>query len=145
MQFVPEDAYQYLHMMAGMGIPISGSNDTGEFAGYAGYVNTYNQKCAESASTGHSTNFYLVLAFPQGDFADKIDVHPEHEMYVPSSGTVAPILGVYCDEKTATAKMDADRESVHLMYKLRINGGEDLRKLLDFAAENNMLGKIGGQ
>lgn len=143
MQFIPEDAYQYLHLMAGMGIPISGSNDVGESA-WADYINVYNQQYSSSVTGLANTNFYLVLAFPQGDFADKIDVHPKHDMMVPASGIVAPILGVFRDERVATSKMDADTESVHLMYKLRINGGDDLRKFLEFMADNNMLDKIGG-
>ena len=143
MQFIPENIYQYLHVMSGMGMPISGSQDTEENM-WSEYVNPYNQQRANSTSSLSSTNFYLVLAFPQGDFADRIDVHPKHEMLVPTSSNVAPILGVFRDDKIATQKMDADVENVHLMYKLRINGGEDLQKFLDFMAENNMMDKIGG-
>jgi hypothetical protein len=144
MQFIPADAYQYLHMMSGLGMTISGSG----MEDYAGYVNTYTQQMANTGTpvaTGSPTHFYLVLAFPQGDFADKLDIHEEHDMLVPASGTIAPILGVFRDEKIATSKMDADTERVHLMYKLRIKGADDLKKFLDFMAENDMMESIGGK
>lgn len=144
MQFIPADAYQYMQMMAGMGgATVSGSG----MENYAGYVNTYQQLANAGApsSTESSTYFYLVLAFPQGDFADKLDMHKEHDMLVPASGTVAPILGVFRDEKVATTKMDADTKRVHLMYKLRIKGADDLKKFLNFMAKNNMIESFGGK
>lgn len=140
MQFIPADAYQYLQMMSGMGIPtpvISGSANMAEYEGWTYTTEAYTKDTVPSYLT--TANFYLVLAFPQGDFADKIDIHPDLPMMVPTSGTTPPILGVFADEKAAAVAMDKDNESVHLMYKLKLRGDTGVREFLEFMATHDMM------
>ncbi len=144
MQFIPADAYQYLHMMSGLGIPMpSGTQDMEE---YAEWMHSQQEYATSNGASGlTATNFYLVLAFPQGDFADKIDMHPDLPMMVPTSGTTPPILGVFSDEKAATVAMDKDNERVHLMYKLKLRGHAGIRDFLEFMATHDMMDAQGGK
>ena len=144
MQFLPADAYQYLHMMTGMGIPMpSGTQDMEE---YAEWMHTQKEYATQAGSAGlTATNFYLVLAFPQGDFADKIDMHPTLPMMVPTSGTTPPILGVFSDEKSATVAMDKDTERVHMLYKLKLRGHAGIRDFLEFMATHDMMDTLSGR
>lgn len=146
MQFIPENAYQYLHMMSGLGIPISGSG----MEDYAGYVDTYTQQMAQAATTpagsaGSQTSFFFVLAFPQGDYADKIDDSANFPMWVPASGTSPKILGVFSDEKKATAEMEKDSENVHVVYQCKIGGRDNITEFLEFMAEHDMLTSTSGK
>ncbi len=141
MQFLPADAYQYMQMMSGMGIPVpSGSVD---MAGYEEWM--YTQKEYSTHTGLPVTNFYLVLAFPQGDFADQIDMHPDLPMMVPASGIVPPILGVFSNEQSATKAMDKDNKNVHLMYKLKLRGNAGIREFLEFMATHDMMDTQGGK
>lgn len=141
MQFIPADAYQYLHMMSGMGIPLpSGSQ---EMAEYSEWVSQHNSSTSP-APAGTSTSFFFVLAFPQGDFADKIDIHEKYPMFVPATGTFPPILGVFADEKDAKVKMEEDDTRVHLMYKCRVPGASGIQHFLELLAENGMLETVTG-
>ena len=144
MQYLPADAYQYIQMMTGMGIPLpSGTVDMAE---YEEWMHTQKEYSTRTGSAGlAATNFYLVLAFPQGDFADKIDMHPDLPMMVPASGTTPPILGVFSDERAATVAMDKDDKNVHLMYKLKLRGNTGIREFLEFMATHDMMDKMSGK
>ncbi len=143
MQFFPANAYQYLHIMNGMGIPVaSGSLDMLE---YTEWLHTQREYATRTGAAGLvSTNFYLVLAFPQEDFADKIEVHPDLPMMIPASGTTPPILGVFPDEKSASVAMSRDDERVHLMYKLRLRGHRGIKDFLEYMATHDMMETMGG-
>ncbi len=148
MQWMGAEALQYLQMMGGgMGIPASGTNIPASGTdGLANYLAASKQYANETGSAGlPSTNFYLVLAFPQGNYADKMDVHPEYPMLVPVSGTTPNILGIFPEEKDATAKMDADTQNVHLMYNLRLRGHQGIRDFLEFCASHDMIVPISGR
>lgn len=144
MQFLPSEAYQYLHMMSGMGIPLpSGTVDMEEYQEWMQTQKGYAESTGAAGLT--ATNFYLVLAFPQGDFADKIDMHPNLPMMVPASGTTPPILGIFGDEAAATKAMDKDTKNVHLMYKLKLRGNIGIRDFLEFMATHDMMDTQGGR
>lgn len=138
MQFIPAAAYQYLHMMSGMGIPLpSGTLDMEE---YREWMHTQREYATRTGASGLvSTNFYLVLSFPQEDFADKIEMHPDLPMMVPASGTAPPILGIFSDDATASKAMSKDTDHVHLMYKLRLRGHVGVSDFLEFMATHDMM------
>ena len=144
MQFLPADAYQYLHMMSGMGIPMpSGTQDMAE---YEEWVQDHSKRQNEMSAVpaGTQTSFYLILAFPQGDFADKLDIHEKYPMYIPATGTSPPILGVFADEKQAKIKMEADDENVHVMYKFKVPGVSGIQWFLETMAEHGLLEPVTG-
>lgn len=144
MQFIPANAYQYLHMM-GMGgfAPGSGTGLPDEF--YAWQQSRHQNHTRANAPSSSATSFHLVLAFPQGDFADKIDDHAEIPMWVPASGTTPQILGVFGDEKQATLKMEEDSENVHVQYTFRLGGREGIVEFLEFMANNDMMTPTSGR
>jgi hypothetical protein len=143
MQFIPADAYQYLHMMSGMGIPMpSGSQAIAE---YGEWVSQHNSSASSTpAPAGTQASFYFVLAFPQGDFADKLEIHEKYPMFVPATGTFPPILGVFADEKQAKIKMEEDDTNVHLLYKCKVPGASGIQHFLELLAENGMLETVTG-
>jgi hypothetical protein len=144
MQFIPADAYQYMHMMGGGTFPVvSGS----EMAQYAAWVETQTPQSSATPTTSAAshTSFYFVLAFPQGDYADKIDDSANYPMWVPASGTTPKILGIFSDEKEATVKMDEDVENVHVMYQCRLGGRDEITEFLEFMAEHDMLAPTSGR
>lgn len=142
MQFIPDNAYEYLYMMSGMGMPVP--SGVQERAAYEEWVSRYNLAAPTPTAMGSQTNFYFVLAFPQGDFADRIDVHDKYPMFVPATGTSPPILGVFADEKQARIEMEKDDTNVHMMYKCRIPGASGIQYFLELMAENDMLEPVAG-
>jgi len=141
MQFIPEDAYQYLQMMSGLGMPASGTEES-DYSAWEMDPKPY----VSTAPTPHlaTTSIYLVEAFPQGDFADRIDIHPDLPMMLPASGTNPPILGIFSDEKTARIKMEEDDQNVHLMYKCRVPGVSGIQNFLELMAGQGMLETVAG-
>lgn len=129
MQFIPPELAA---MMAGMSSEEAFAEWQSQNQGYA---------AATGAHGMPSKYFYLVLAFPSDNYADKIDFHPALPMLVPVSGTQTKILGIYGDKAKADQAMEDDRESVHLVYKLKLQGSDATYKFLEYMATHNMMEK----
>jgi hypothetical protein len=142
--FYGEHMYQYLHDLGATGwVPGSGTQMADEFYRWQESQRQRIQKVDSPSSA--STSFHLVLAFPQGDFADKLEDHEDIPMWIPASGTTPQILGVFGDEKQATQKMEEDRENVHVQYTFRLGGREGIVEFLEFMANNDMMTPSSGR
>jgi hypothetical protein len=141
MQFIPDNAYQYLYMMSGMGMPVP--SGVQEMAAYDEWATQYKSVMTPPAA-GTQASFYFVLAFPQGDFADRLDIHEKYPMYIPASGTHPPILGVFADESQAKIRMEEDDTNVHVLYKCRVPGASGIQHFLELMASNGMLETVTG-
>lgn len=142
--FVPEAAYAYIQSM---GIdpgdaPATSGTTGGVDNMYAAWQAHMREYAAKTCAAGTpSTYFYIALGLPQDNYADKIDYHPDLPMMVPVSGTPVKVLGVFPDKKAADVAMEEDREHVHLLYKLKLQGCIPIYKFLEFMAEHNMMEK----
>jgi len=155
MTFMGPGILQYLQMMggvpAGTNVPSSGTGESASGSGYlAGWLPGSNpyyspNPCSPEELGLPPTHFYLVLSFPAGDYADKMDVHPKYPMLVPASDTTPDILGVFSGEKAANKEMAADKDNVHLMYNLRLRGYDKVNSFLEFCAENDIIVPITGR
>lgn len=141
MHTISRDDYEYLH-------------DTGEFpdsigdadsgtAAYAIWEASIRKYASNSYdSTAPSAYFWIAIGLPRHDYADKIDFHPSIPMLVPVSGTKVKILGIFSDRRAADIAMEEDEENVHLLYKLRLQGGNAVYQFLEYAASHGMIEKI---
>ena len=142
MQFIPDNAYEYLYMMSGMGMAVP--SGVQEIAEYNEWATKYKSSLSAPSAAGTQASFYFVLAFPQGDFADRLDIHEKYPMYIPASGTHPPVLGIFADESKAKVKMEEDDTNIHVMYKCRIPGASGVQHFLELMADNGMLGTVTG-
>jgi len=85
-------------------------------------------------------NFWLVVSLPADSFSEKLEWHSEIPMLVPVSGT-GKLLGLAQGKDDLDAMLHEDRANVHLTYKVKIQGQNAWRDLLEFLAEHNMLEK----
>ncbi len=146
MYFTDGGYYQHLqHMGLGMGTTSSGvgttatANSIADWMAAAQRANDANEVVSSGAAGFPVIEFRFILAFPDDDYTDRLEMHQHYPMLIPASGVTPSIFGVFSDGEEATARMAADKHRVHLMYNIRIRGQEEICKLLEFCAENRML------
>ncbi len=106
-----------------------------------GYAGSYN-----SADLS-KLNFWLIISLPGDSFSDKLAWHEEIPMLVPSSGT-GSLLGLAQTKSELDRMLEEDSKgtggkpgNVHLTYKVKVQGQQAWRDLLEFLAEHDMLEK----
>lgn len=147
MQFIPNEAYEYLEAIGAYGAnPLSFWDQShmpvasGEEDAYTAWYESHQDYIRSFSNYGQtSTSFYLVLKFPKHEFSEQLEMHERIPMMVPASGVHAKFLGVYNNKLRADAAMAEDTAHVHLVYNLKIKSGEDLQKFLELMADNHMI------
>lgn len=141
MQFIPPDVLAQLQEEESDGATISGVEQM-----YSDWVERSETQESRThpikESYAPSSYFWLALQFPKGDYADKIEPHPEHEILVPAKGTPIKILGVFIGRDALDKAIAKDKNHVHLVYKLRLSDGVSTYRFLEFMISNNLMEKV---
>jgi hypothetical protein len=106
-----------------------------------------HQKPSSSVNSFPKLNFWLVVSLPGDDYSEKLEWHHEIPMLIPASGT-GRLLGLARTKPELDAMLLEDSQSkrgktgnIHLTYKVKIQGQESWRSLLEFLATHDMLEK----
>lgn len=93
---------------------------------------------ATSADGLPKVHFWLVVALPGANYANKLDWHHEIPMLMPVSGT-GKFLGIAPTKSYLDKMVLADKDNVHLTFKVKIQGQTAWRDLIEFLAKHDML------
>lgn len=85
-------------------------------------------------------NFWMVVALPGGSFSEQLEEHESLPMLVPTSGC-GEFLGTARTKVELDKMLVEDKKNVHLTYKVKIQGQQDWRDLLEFLGNHDMLEK----
>ncbi len=85
-------------------------------------------------------DFWLVIALPGKDYSERIEWHEDLPMLMPTSGS-GVLTGLAQSNAELNKMLTEDSGNVHLTYKVKIQGQEAWRDLLEFLAEHGMLEK----
>ena len=98
-------------------------------------------------------SFWLVIALPKKDFSENVDPHPTLPMLIPKEGkgqlvgiasTKAELDKLTVPEGPGTSskddwKKDKRRDQIFITYKIKLQGSQNWRDLIEFCGHNNML------
>lgn len=138
MWFTPEIAAAYAASQ-GQNSAVSGTTSEVQdqsFQQWQGMMKDYAE--ASSANGLPKVHFWVVIALPGGDYANKLGWHHEIPMLMPISGT-GKFLGVAPTKSALDDMVEADKDNVHLTFKVKIQGQTAWRELLEFLATHDML------
>lgn len=107
---------------------------------YRLWTETMFRYAEESNSSGLAAlNFWLVIRLNKKDFGDHIEMHETLPMMIPKEGS-GKLVGLARDRDELEALTDQDTEEfVYLTYKIKIQGQQAWRDLLEFMGKHNML------
>jgi hypothetical protein len=124
------------------GIQSSGNSDPA----WAAWQSLMKEYSGDTNSGGlPKLNFWLVISLPGESYSEKLDWHDKVPMLMPASGT-GILLGLAQTKEELEEMMFEDAKgkdgkpgNVHLTYKVKVQGQNAWRDLLDFLAEHDML------
>ncbi len=134
MWFSPELIYA-MQAMSGQSSTVSGTQDSA-YQAWQAASHEYQKKTNSAGLV--KLNFWLVIALPAASYSEKIEWHSRLPMLMPTSGT-GKLLGLAQTKAELDEMLHEDRENVHLTYKVKVQGQNAWRDLLEFLAEHDML------
>jgi len=108
---------------------------------------------ATESGTLPQTSFWIVISLPKKDFSKRIEEHPTLPIMIPASG-MGDLVGIATskaelDKMTTPSgpgpkegerwKSDKRRDKIFLAYKIRLQGRQTWRDLIEFCGERDML------
>ena len=131
----------------------SGTSTSTEGPAYAQWAEAMKDYAGKTNSQGlPSVTFWLVLEIPKKNFSEKIEDHLTLPLQMPVSGT-GTLTGIARtqeeldkmtipagpDPKTGKTEPDPRRDNVYMTYKIKLQGKQTWRDLIEFCGEHDML------
>ncbi len=101
------------------------------------YMAQQYQKATNSAGA-RKVNFWMVISLPGDSYSETLGWHDDLPMLMPASGT-GTFLGLARTKAELDKMILNDQENVHLTYKVKIQGRQSWRDLVEFLATHDML------
>jgi len=81
-----------------------------------------------------------VISLPGDHYSEQLEWHSELPMLIPTSGS-GKLMGLAQNKDALDEMITGDKDNVHLTYKVKIQGQQAWRELLEFLAERGMIEK----
>ncbi len=135
--FIPDSLYAGLTVATASGTAmVEGRDDEA----YRMWVETMSNYAAATNSQGLPTiGFWLIVRLEKEGFSEKIEFHEKLPMMMPIPGTGA-LIGIARDRDELDKILGREPEKyVYLTYRIKLQGQNAWRTLLEFMGEHDML------
>ncbi len=135
--FIPNGLYAGLTVATASGTAIVEGHDDEAYMAWATAMSHY---AVTNNSKGLPTiGFWLVVRLDKEDFSEKIEFHEKIPMMMPIAGT-GMLIGIARDRNELDKILDREPDKyVYLTYRVKLQGQNAWRTLLEFMGEHDML------